>query len=426
VSSYYRLIFILFCTFSFVFAKTDSKIENQFKNDVMILAATDFEQNNKFLEAGEVYLELYNDLKQFEYLKKAIEVYTNIKAFEVVLTISHGNFENHKNDELEFLLQQYIIASVILKKYDNSLKVAKKLIEDFPKSENYFILGDLYFVIGSYQHAKRYYEKAYLLTKNKNALFALTDTLNKYLKDTQKAIEYLEGFKKSEGCSIEICTRLAKYYLEVGESNKMVLILENLYAKYKNGLKQEKLKHVQNYLVGMYESVDVYKAISFLEETGVDFDKLLSLYIVTNQYEKALRFVQNTYVKTKNMKLLGDMAILEFEMANDKNKVIDEVIDKFKKALQTGNNPSFENYYGYLLIEYNIDIKKGLELVKKALQSKPNNYAYKDSVAWGLFKLGFCEDAYSFMKEVVDDVGLDNEEIKTHYNAIRKCIDDIR
>ena len=31
-----------------------------------------------------------------------------------------------------------------------------------------------------------------------------------------------------------------------------------------------------------------------------------------------------------------------------------------------------------------------------------------------------------YMQEVVDSAGLENEEIKYHYEEIRKCIDDIR
>lgn len=46
------------------------------------------------------------------------------------------------------------------------------------------------------------------------------------------------------------------------------------------------------------------------------------------------------------------------------------------------------NYYGYTLIERDIDIAKGQVLVEKALSLEPETIAYLDSKAWGLYKQG--------------------------------------
>ena len=74
-----------------------------------------------------------------------------------------------------------------------------------------------------------------------------------------------------------------------------------------------------------------------------------------------------------------------------------------------------------MLIDYDLDIKKGLELVKRALKAYPSNLAYKDSVAWGYYKNNECKKAYKYIKDVVDSVGLDNEEIKLHWELIKEC-----
>ena len=73
------------------------------------------------------------------------------------------------------------------------------------------------------------------------------------------------------------------------------------------------------------------------------------------------------------------------------------------------------------MIDFNIDIKRGLVLVKKALETEPNNIAYIDTLAWGEYKLKNCKEAYIQMKKVVDEVGMDDEEIKLHWEQIQEC-----
>ncbi len=74
-----------------------------------------------------------------------------------------------------------------------------------------------------------------------------------------------------------------------------------------------------------------------------------------------------------------------------------------------------------MLIDYDINVSKGLELAKQALDKHPNNAAYLDSVAWGYFKLGKCDLALKYMKKVIEQIGLDNKEIKLHWEKIQEC-----
>ena len=60
-------------------------------------------------------------------------------------------------------------------------------------------------------------------------------------------------------------------------------------------------------------------------------------------------------------------------------------------------------------------------LVKKALVQEPNNLAYIDTLAWGQYKLKNCKEANKQMKRVVDEIGLNDEEIKLHWEKIKEC-----
>jgi hypothetical protein len=59
--------------------------------------------------------------------------------------------------------------------------------------------------------------------------------------------------------------------------------------------------------------------------------------------------------------------------------------------------------------------------VQKALKLEPDSAFYIDSLAWGHYKLGECKKAYTEMQKVIKELGLEDKEIKSHWNKIQKC-----
>lgn len=137
--------------------------------------------------------------------------------------------------------------------------------------------------------------------------------------------------------------------------------------------------------------------------------------------EKAFALVKKLYDETGNLDYLAQIAMLEFEVAKDRKEVLPSVIKKFEDVLAVLDNHIYQNYLGYILIDFDIDVKKGLGLVKKALEKAPNNLAYIDSLAWAQYKLGDCKNAKINMKKVVDSTGLNDEEIRIHWEKIKEC-----
>ena len=75
------------------------------------------------------------------------------------------------------------------------------------------------------------------------------------------------------------------------------------------------------------------------------------------------------------------------------------------------------------MIDNDLDIKKGIELVNKALQKDKNNLFYLDSLAWGYYKLKDCKKAWDIFKETLKDKEFSNsKESKEHRKAILKCL----
>ena len=127
------------------------------------------------------------------------------------------------------------------------------------------------------------------------------------------------------------------------------------------------------------------------------------------------------YGNSNNLDYLAQQAILEFETASDKKLVLNSVVIKLKRALEKLDNHVYQNYLAYILIDFDMDVKKGVYLVKKALEKESNNIAYIDTLAWGEYKLKNCQEAFKQMKKVVDEIGLDDAEIKMHWQKIKEC-----
>ena len=94
---------------------------------------------------------------------------------------------------------------------------------------------------------------------------------------------------------------------------------------------------------------------------------------------------------------------------------------KFDRVLYNSDNHIYQNYLAYILIDYDLNVRRGVSLVKKALEKDPKNIAFLDTLAWGEYKLKNCKEAFNQMKKVIDEVGLDDEEIRTHWQKIKEC-----
>jgi tetratricopeptide (TPR) repeat protein len=95
-----------------------------------------------------------------------------------------------------------------------------------------------------------------------------------------------------------------------------------------------------------------------------------------------------------------------------------EAADTLKKALEKNpDDPSVLNYLGYLLIDYDMNVKEGVSLVKKALKEKPDNGYYLDSLAWGYYKLGDLEKAKALQEKAVESAE-ESSLIYAHWGSI--------
>ena len=121
---------------------------------------------------------------------------------------------------------------------------------------------------------------------------------------------------------------------------------------------------------------------------------------------------------------MAKKAIITYESAKDKKdpQMIKKLISYFDRAIKEGaDDSSYFNYYGYTLIDSNVDVQKGIDYIKKALAQQPNNAYYIDSLAWGYYKINQCQEAYKLMKDIPAKEIEETIELKEHFEAIKKC-----
>lgn len=427
MSSYKNIVFLFLlsllffsgCTQKRVFTPKEHKIFE--KEDQYILHALELRQNNQFLKSMEYYLKLYIKTSNLEYLREYMRIALKVSQFDEIVEIYNKNEKYLSKKEYEFITRAYITALISLDKRKEAIKEANKLVDFNENALNYEILANAYYINKEYEKAKDNFEESFDLSDSADTLIKVADILYTYLHEEEDAIDMLEDYNEDKNVDLKVSDKLLRIYQERKDINNIIKTLSKSVQKFKESENFIAYAKIANLLLVYLEKKDINLAIEFLEDNKISDLKLFTLYKKSNQKEKALRLVRKIYEKTNNIELLGQIAILEFELADEKENIVDDIVVKLKNVTSVIDSHFYQNFLGYLLIDFNIDIKNGMKLVKKALVKQPNNIAYLDSIAWGYYKQGDCKNSYKYMKQVVDEIGLKDEEIINHWNKVKEC-----
>jgi tetratricopeptide (TPR) repeat protein len=75
----------------------------------------------------------------------------------------------------------------------------------------------------------------------------------------------------------------------------------------------------------------------------------------------------------------------------------------FKKAIAlNGEQPAVLNYLGYSWIDQNSHVKEGMALIKKAVQLKPNDGYFVDSLGWAYYRIRNYKRAVGYLQRAVE------------------------
>jgi tetratricopeptide (TPR) repeat protein len=298
-------------------------------------------------------------------------------------------------------------------------KEAAYLLKHSDTATDLELAANPYLYTGNFEKALYLLQKAYEKHANESILLRIATIMDEYTAERQKAIQLLETHRRlNVVTSNAVYFKLLALYVKENDVDGVLSVYQVLYENDKNE------EYLQKIIKAYAYKGDVEGAIRFLEKNQTGLKTLYQLYKSKKVFTKALHLAQKFYEQEKDPKWLAEMAILYYEEAKNKNDkvMIDKVVKTFDRALSLGVDDSiYLNYYGYTLIDKDIDIEKGMKILENALKQQPDNTYYLDSLAWGYYKEQSCKKAYELMKRVVDQEGLKEPEIAEHWSLIKKC-----
>ena len=416
--SWNRIILTSITVFMLITSVAQTKELRVFSEDSLIIQGLLFDEYKAYENSRRVFAKLYDDTGAKEYLFREMTAsLLSGKHIENSIKRLRSWDEKHP-DTLE--VKRLLIPLYLTNKQVKEAKIeAEYLIEISDEPKDLDLASNPYLYSGEFKKALELLDKAYKKTSNEDVLLRMIVVMDEYTNERKKAIQLLETHRRMNIVnSNQLFFKLLSLYVKENDIEGVLEIYKVLYEQ----------DNQEKYLTKIIE-VYVYKrdidgAISFLEENKVGDTTLYELYKSKKYFNKALKLSNKLYNKYKDARWLAEKAVLTFENAVDKNdkKMIDKVVSYFDKAISLGVDDSiYLNYYGYTLIDKEINVKKGMKIISDALVQQPDNTYYLDSLAWGYYKENNCKKAYEMMKKVVDMEGLEEPEIAEHWDLIQKC-----
>ncbi len=386
--------------------------------DELIMRGLLYTEYRAYEPSRQVFAKLYDMTKEETYLYREIAA-SLLGRTHIAESIERLKmFDKTHPDKLEvkrLLIPLYLTNQQI----GEAKKEAEYLIERSDKASDLDLASNPYLYSGEFKKALALLQKAYEKSNNEDVLLRMVTIMDQYTGERRRAIQLLEMHRRLNiVVSNDVYFRLLGLYVKENDVDGVLSIYLALYDKDKNE------EYLDKIIKAYAFKGDIDGAIAFLEKNKIEDKTLYALYKRKKQFDKALKLAQKFYTKTKDPKWLAESAILTYEKAKDKSDrtMIEKVIKTFDEALAKGVDDSiYLNYYGYTLIDKDIDVKKGMRILENALHQQPDNTYYLDSLAWGYYKEGACKKAYELMERVVAQEGLKEPEIAAHWDAIRKC-----
>ncbi len=218
-----------------------------------------------------------------------------------------------------------------------------------------------------------------------NELIKKSDYLSKN-EDYLKAIEVLQSALSKDPSNMETNYRLG--------------IMLNRLERYEDAIKHfDEILSEKNYKFIYHSHVLTLK--------GFAQSKINDLKGAKESLTQALMYDGNN---TKILSILSYIHYVakEYDVAM---RVYDRILSLDK------DNITALNSKGFILIESEKDIDKGLELCKKAYEINPNSPAVLDSIGWAYYKKGDVDTCMTYLKRAYEILPK-NKEIKFHLRTV--------
>ena len=165
-------------------------------------------------------------------------------------------------------------------------------------------------------------------------------------------------------------------------------------------------------------------ALTYLEQVvtaGIDILRVFQcrlalayIYVITKRVRMAEYELKRLQASGLESTLLyNTLAYAAWSQKQNKN-----AIDFYEKTLEIdSDNSTAMNSMGYILADTGKDIMRALRLCRKAVDNKPQNPAYLDSLGWAYYKSGELLEARTWLRRALD-IAPNEEVIKKHFKIV--------
>jgi tetratricopeptide (TPR) repeat protein len=394
--------------------------EALWSEDSLIMHAIVYDEYEQYAYSYPIYRQLYDQTREDIYLFKEVksalfgeipEEYTEqtIKRLKILEQRVGSSVEIQR-----LLLPMYLR----LRDYERASIEGERLLGLSNDVVDLDLASSALIYQGKIDRAFILLNHAYKLDPKEHILLRIVEILDEFMKRRDEAIQLLEMHSRIYYPSVKLYQKLLLLYQK--ERN-----IEGILSTYKMMYSYDKKEEYLEKIIDTYiYKRDMQGVTAFLEKEQQKPKILYELYKIQKMFDKAINLIDHLYESDKDAKWLAEKGVLIFETADDKDdrQMLHRALGYLERAIHLGNDDSiYLNYYGYTLIDKEIDIAKGMKVIREALLQQPDNTYYLDSLAWGYYKSNECAKAYHLMKRVVDKEGLDEEEIIRHWSAIQEC-----
>lgn len=398
---------------SSAFAPSDwsfSGIEN--KTDERIMAAFLALDEQNYDEALKIYKEEFARTGDLAYLKEALGTLMLKQDYEAAKLAAQDFLAKSDDEEVR---QVYIGILTNLQEFDLAAEQADLLLKNKESEQNLELASSVRFLQSNYRGAADYLERAYNIEKNEILLDKLCAIYMLFLRDRFKAISLYESHIRNYGISRFLGEKLAIVYIENKDYLSAARIYEKLFVEFS-------AQEYAGYALEIYfKNGNLYEAQAFLEkyENIASRDEaLLEIYRRKKDNKKAIELLGKLYSDRGDVNFLGMQAMLMYEEFPKTKDNLEKTEKLLREVIEKSEDHIYLNYLGYMLIDHDINIKEGVELVEKALEKDPQNVYYLDSLAWGYYKQKEYKKALETIEKIPEIERNKEVEITAHYKAI--------
>ncbi|WP_428737211.1 tetratricopeptide repeat protein [Sulfurimonas sp.] len=418
----YRSFLFIFLSMFFIACSTKQEVVSTSNKkvfeaeDTYIMYALRAEQVQSYKTAAELFAQLYDKSQKKEYFYRSLQDSYLAKDFEQVISTVDRYTQEPLQDRKLARLKIASLAESGKTEEAKTLSIA--LAKETKEPEDYVLTADIYIKKHQYDEALQYLESVYAKNHNEKILDKISIILYVNLSRKKDAIAELETYTRVHGCTKVICERLIGIYSNENDIDGLLSVYKRKYAQAKESEIAKKIIQIYGY------RRDYVHLMNFLEESNEDDELLLQLYLSAKDFKKASVLADTFYKQEGVIDYLGQSAIYEYEAHKEKldKKILNDVVTKLEKVVAENSDTLYKNYLGYILIDHNLNVKKGMKYIKEVLKVKPDSGYYLDSLAWGYYKLGQCKTAKKLMLKVKTLEGGDDPEVQSHIDQINKCL----